>query len=58
MKQKVVLQDPIADMLTRLRNAIAVGKTEVSMPHSKTKETVANILVNHGFLSGVKTSAD
>lgn len=56
MKQKVVLQDPIADMLTRIRNAIAVGKTQVSLPHSKTKETVANILVDHGFLSSVKTN--
>lgn len=45
--------DPIADMLTRIRNAIAVGKTEVSMPHSKAKENVAISLRNNGFLQDV-----
>jgi len=46
--------DPIADMLTRIRNAIAVSKTEVSMPHSKIKESVARLLVENNFLDGVK----
>ena len=45
--------DPIADMLTRIRNAIAVGKTEVSLPHSKSKEAVAISLRNNGFLHDV-----
>ena len=45
--------DPIADMLTRIRNAIAVGKTEVSLPHSKAKEAVAISLRNNGFLQDV-----
>jgi small subunit ribosomal protein S8 len=36
--------DPIADMLSRIRNAIAVRKNEVSMPHSKAKEAVARLL--------------
>lgn len=45
--------DPIADMLTRIRNAIAVGKTEVSLPHSKAKENVAISLRNNGFLEDV-----
>lgn len=45
--------DPIADMLTRVRNAIAVGKTEVSLPHSKAKENVAISLRNNGFLHDV-----
>ena len=45
--------DPIADMLTRIRNAIAVGKTEVSLPHSKAKEAVAISLRNNGFLHDV-----
>lgn len=45
--------DPIADMLTRIRNAIAVGKTEVSLPHSKAKENVAISLRNNGFLHDV-----
>jgi small subunit ribosomal protein S8 len=40
-------------MLTRVRNAIAVGKTEVSLPHSKAKENVAISLRNNGFLQDV-----
>lgn len=56
MKSTVIIStDPIADMLTRIRNAIAVNKTEVRLPHSKVKETVAKILVDNGFLSGVST---
>lgn len=45
--------DPIADMLTRIRNAIAVGKSEISLPHSKIKENVAISLKNNGFLKDV-----
>lgn len=45
--------DPIADMLTRIRNAIAVGKSEVSLPHSNAKEHVAISLRNNGFLHDV-----
>jgi len=48
--------DPIADMLTRIRNAIAVRKHEVVMPHSKVKEAVAQILVESGFLDGINVS--
>lgn len=46
--------DPISDMLTRIRNAIAVQKQEVSMPHSKVKEAVAKLLVSSKFLQDVK----
>jgi len=53
-KTNLVSTDPIADMLSRVRNAVAVNKTEVSMPHSKVKEAVAKILADNGFLSGVK----
>lgn len=45
--------DPIADMLSRIRNAIAVRKHEVSMPHSNQKEAVAKILKDNGFLTAV-----
>ncbi len=45
--------DPIADMLTRIRNAISVNKSEVAMPHSKLKETVARELVRAGYLAQV-----
>lgn len=46
--------DPIADMLARIRNAIAVRKSEVQMPHSNAKETVARLLKQSGFIADVK----
>lgn len=48
--------DPIADMLTRIRNAIAVRKTEVSLPHSNIKESVARLLQQSNFIDDVKVS--
>ena len=42
--------DPIADMLTRLRNANAVRAEIVEMPHSKMKGTIARILKRNGFI--------
>jgi len=48
--------DPIADMLTRVRNAILVRKSEVVMPHSKVKQSVAEILKNNGFLKDVSVT--
>ena len=50
--------DPIADMLSRIRNAIAVGKPEISLPHSTQKESVATLLVKNGFLHSVKTAEE
>lgn len=46
--------DPIADMLTRLRNANLALHTEVSMPSSKLKEEIAKILASEGFVDGYK----
>lgn len=51
----MVSTDPIADMLTRIRNAILVQKREVSLPHSNIKQAVAELLTKNGFLAGVKT---
>lgn len=48
--------DPIADMLTRIRNAISVRKSEVSLPHSKIKESVAKLLKESNFIDGVSVS--
>ena len=42
--------DPIADMLSRIRNAVAVRKNEVSIPHSKMKETLAHVLKSTNFI--------
>ena len=47
--------DPIADMLTRVRNAISVGKTEVRLPASKLKLVIATELKKAGYLFDVKT---
>ncbi len=53
----MVSTDPIADMLTRIRNAASVGKTELVLPYSKNKETIAKVLVASGFLADVKSEA-
>lgn len=45
--------DSIADMLTRIRNATWVGKPETVVPHSKLKESLANLLLAEGYVSGV-----
>jgi small subunit ribosomal protein S8 len=44
------LTDPIADMLTRIRNAIMVGQPSVAMPSSKLKVAIAKILKEEGFV--------
>lgn len=50
------MQDPIADMLTRLRNAQLVGKTETTMPSSKLKVSVAKVLESEGYISSFKVN--
>ncbi len=45
------MNDPIADMLTRLRNATASRKSELSMPYSKLKSEVAKILKKEGYIT-------
>ena len=49
----MVSTDPIADMLTRIRNAASVGKHEVRLPHSNIKEKIARQLVKNRFLQNV-----
>lgn len=51
-----MITDPISDMLTRIRNAQAVHKAEVSLPHSKIKFSIAKILQKEGYLAGVKVN--
>jgi small subunit ribosomal protein S8 len=48
--------DPIADMLSRIRNAIAVRKNEIVLPHSNVKEAVARLLKENRFVSEVKVA--
>ena len=45
------MTDPIADMLTRIRNALAAGKTEVTMPKSKQKMAIAQVLKDEGYIN-------
>lgn len=46
--------DPIADLLTRIRNAISAGKNEISVPSSKMKKAVVDQLVKNGYLVAAK----
>jgi small subunit ribosomal protein S8 len=46
------VNDPIADMLTRIRNAVLAGQAQVAMPSSKIKSEIAKILKDEGFLEG------
>jgi small subunit ribosomal protein S8 len=46
-----MMTDPIADMFTRIRNGQAAAKTAVSMPSSKLKVAVANVLKEEGYIS-------
>ena len=48
------MTDPITDLLNQIRNAQAVGKTEVLIPLSKIKNDIANILSKEGFVGEVK----
>ncbi len=52
------MTDPIADMLTRIRNASAVKKAEVTVPFSKIKMAIALTLVKEGYLDKAEKSKD
>lgn len=48
------MTDPIADMLTRIRNAATARRSSLSMPYSKIKEQIARILKDNGYIEGYK----
>jgi len=50
------MTDPIADMLTRIRNAYMAGKKSVKMPHSKLKANIAEILKKSNYIDSTKVS--
>ena len=52
------MTDPIADMLTRIRNGQKARKVVVSMPASNAKEAVAAVLKDEGYITGFGTSGD
>jgi len=52
------MTDPIADMLTRIRNALAVNKETVEIPSSNMKKAIADIMLKEGYVSDVKLVED
>ncbi len=52
------MQDPLSDMLTRIRNAQMAGKTAVEMPGSKLKAAVANVLKEEGYIADFNATND
>ncbi len=54
----MVMTDPISDMLTRIRNACQARHSKVSMPSSKLKENIAQLLYDEGYIRGYKVVKD
>ena len=52
------MTDPIADMLVRIKNALAVGKPQVSMPASKMKLAIAKVLKDEGYISDFRATGE
>jgi small subunit ribosomal protein S8 len=52
------MSDPIADMLTRIRNAQSVDKAVVSMPSSKIKVAIAQVLKDEGYIDGFSVRSE
>ena len=51
----MVVTDPIADMLTRIRNALTAKHADVKIPTSKVKSAIADILLEEGYIASVET---
>lgn len=54
----MIVTDPIADMLTRIRNALVAKHETVNVPASNMKKTIAEILLREGFIKGVEIIDD
>lgn len=54
----MTMTDPVADMLTRIRNANTVGHTTVDIPASKMKKSIAEILLEEGYIKGFNIIED
>lgn len=52
------MNDPISDMLTRIRNATRNGNPEVGIPYSKLKNELANVLRREGYVNAVRVDGD
>ena len=54
----MIVTDPIADMLTRMRNALQAKHKSVSVPASKTKLAIAEVLLKEGFIASYKSEGE
>ena len=54
----MAMTDPVADMLTRIRNANTAGHKSVEIPASKMKKAIAQILLDEGFIAGYEVVSD
>jgi small subunit ribosomal protein S8 len=52
------MTDPIADLLTRIRNAVAIDRKQVSIPYSKVKEQVCRVLSEEGFIDDYRITEE
>jgi len=50
------ISDPVADMLTRIRNAVIAGQTTVALPSSNLKASIAKILKEEGYIAGFEVA--
>ena len=54
----MIVTDPIADMLTRMRNALSAKKSSVTVPTSKIKLAIADLLLNEGYIASYKVEGE
>ena len=54
----MTMTDPIADLLTRIRNAASIDRESVSIPHSKVKESVCGVLKKQGFIKDYRITEE
>ncbi|HUW57063.1 MAG TPA: 30S ribosomal protein S8 [Planctomycetota bacterium] len=52
------MTDPIADLLTRIRNAVNIDRTRVSIPHSRVKEQICRVLKEEGFIEDCRITEE
>ena len=53
-----MMTDPIADLLTRIRNACRARRDQIELPHSRMKEAIARLLCDEGFLTSVEVGGE
>jgi small subunit ribosomal protein S8 len=54
----MTMTDPIADFLTRIRNAVSIDRERVSVPHSRVKEALCRVLKEEGFVADYRVTED